>query len=92
MWIVSIPLILILFVVVGLGAGLSAVLDINIMPVFAILSLVFAIIGFVNIMRCNEEQRKVNIILTVISIIFFIISCCVSITGGDVLSWIWYHI
>lgn len=92
MWIIGIPLIFVLIAVLAIGAGISKALSINIMPFFSFTSLIFAIIGVINFFRSNENERKVHIVLAVISFVLFLITVGATATTGDILSWIWYHI
>ena len=91
-FIVGIPLFLILFVVVGIAAGITKALQINIMPVISLMCAIFAIIGIVKYFRCEESEKMTHIILAIISGVFFIFTIGSSLTSGDILSWIWYHI
>ncbi len=88
MFIVSIPIILILFVVIGLGAGIW---NANIMPIVTIISLLSAIISIILCFR-EEKNRLIPIIVAIISIIVFFCTIGGTMTTGDIISWIWYHI
>ena len=92
MLIVAIPLFLILLIIVGIGAGINEALQVNIMPFISLICAIFSIVGLVNFFRCEESEKKTHIILAIISGIFFIFTIGSSLTSGDILSWIWYHI
>ncbi len=92
MWIVSVPLIIVLVIVLGIGAGISKALSVNIMPFVSIVFLIMAIIAVVNAFRSKEENRLGHIIVAIISGFLFLITVGASVSTGDILSWIWYHI
>lgn len=90
MWIFSVPLFLILIIVLFLGAGIFKAMQINIMP---IVSIIFLVIGVINLALCLKKENKIiPIIFAVISIIIFVCTLGISMSIGDILSWIWYHI
>ncbi len=90
MWLFSVPLFLILIIVLFLGAGIFEAMQINIMP---IVSIIFLIIGVVNLVLCFKKENKIiPIIFAAISIIIFVCTLGISMSTGDILSWIWYHI
>lgn len=92
MWIISVPLIIVLFVLVGIGAGISKALSVNIMPFFSIIFLIMAIVAAVNAFRCEEKQKMGHIIAAIVLAFLFLITVSASVTTGDILSWVWYHI
>lgn len=92
MFIVAVPLVLVLFVAIGIGAGINQALQVNIMPAVSLLCAIFAIVGIVKSFSCEESQRNAHIVLAVISGILFLLTIGSSLSSGDILSWIWYHI
>ena len=56
MFIVAVPLVLVLFVAIGIGAGINQAIQVNIMPAVSLLCAIFAIVGIVKSFSCEESR------------------------------------
>lgn len=92
MFIFLIPTFFIVFIILAiLGIGREA-LQVNIMPYLSFVCVIFAIIGIIKSFTCEESEKRGHIIAAITFGIFFIITLGSSLTTGNILSWIWYHI
>ena len=89
---IIVPFSLVALVLLFLTAGLYAALQVNIMPFVSTLFAICGIISFVCAFRCEEEKRPTAIICGAVCAVAFLITVGSSVSTGDILSWIWYHI
>lgn len=92
MWFIVIPWILILIVVVGIGAGISSALSINIMPIISFGCLILSIIFIISAFKAEEGNKAIPVIIAAIAFLFFLFTIGANVSSGDILSWVWYHI
>lgn len=90
MWIISVPLVLVFFIFLALGIGIW---NANLMPLINIICLISAIISLVTFFKQKEnEVRSIAMVIAIISIIIFLCTLGGTMTTGNIISWIWYHI